>query len=177
MANAFESRVQVTGIEDLVLKAKALPPRLERKLWRKAFRAGAGVIRDSARSKVRVDTGSLKKLLVVAEGDPRKNGGSIVMSVGVAKGSFIAIRTPRGTSYKRLKKGAIKGTPNRITPSRYFHLVENGTLPHALGNGKTHPGSRPNPALRPALDEKSGAAFSTIKTIARAEFDRIVEEA
>ena len=71
-----------------------------------------------------------------------------------------------------------------VVPAKYVHLVEFGTRPHSVakgarlarkGTGKRdvnqvapfHPGARPKPFLRPALDVAKGAAARLV--IARAE--------
>lgn len=70
----------------------------------------------------------------------------------------------------------------------YAHFVEYGTEPHAVGKGsisrvfkrskrsiiqlgRTHPGARPRPFMRPAFDAKSAEALQTIVDTAREQAD------
>lgn len=160
--------VKVTGLDGIQKKLKALPKAVERKVLRSALRAGAGVIRAEARDNVAVDTGSLKKKIAVKEGDPKKYGGGVVMSVGVEKGSFFATRKrDGGVKYKRLRKGdkVQKKARGKITPARYAHLVELGTAHSA-----------PKPFLRPAVDSKKEETMAAIEKKGREAFDKAVRE-
>lgn len=64
---------------------------------------------------------------------------------------------------QKVKAKARNGSEVRYVIGSYFHsgllhLVEFGTQPHRQGQGD-HPGSRPQPFLRPAIDEGGGEAI------------------
>lgn len=87
-------------------------------------------------------------------------------------------KAPRGSGRKRNSAGSKIGhladdlqkvkAKSRTGEVRYvigsynhgpiLHLVEFGTQPHAQGKGQ-HPGSRPQPFLRPAIDEGGNQAI------------------
>lgn len=66
--------------------------------------------------------------------------------------------------------GAREGRFLGYQPSAYSHFPEYGTAPHFQPNrfgGIWHPGARPKPALRPALEQNvSAAALAYFRTIA-----------
>ena len=58
---------EIKGLKEIINKLNALPEKLENKVVRKAMRKGINEIRDSARSKVAVDTENLKKSIIIIE--------------------------------------------------------------------------------------------------------------
>ena len=56
--------VEIKGLKEIIDKLNTLPPKLENKVVRSAVRKGTNKLRDSARDKVAVDTGNLKKSIV-----------------------------------------------------------------------------------------------------------------
>jgi len=100
----------VLNFRDVRKRLEDLPKKVVSKVVRRAVYAGATVIRDTAREKVPVDTGALKKS-IVAKANTKK-GGEISASVGVARKNFV------------------KGKRAGKSPRRYAHLVEFGT-PHS----------------------------------------------
>lgn len=94
--------------------------------------------------------------------------GALHESIGVAEDERRRNRTLVGSRAGRFKK---------MVPSKYSHFPEFGTAPHYQPNrfgGIMHPGARPKPALRPALDQNiQEAAREYFKEVA-ADIERAV---
>lgn len=71
---------EIKGLEELISKLNGLPDKLETKVVRSAVRKGAILVRDKAREKVPVDTGTLKKSIKVRNN--RSGKGIISFKIG-----------------------------------------------------------------------------------------------
>ena len=134
----------IRGGRELAQVLSTLAPKLEKNIMRAALRAGAAVIREEAKANVPVLEGKLKKSIKVSA---KVKAGKIMASVKVG---------------------------GRLAP--HAHLVEFGTRPHKIEpknagalsiagvayRSVDHPGARPNPFFRPALDAKSGDAVAAV---------------
>jgi HK97 gp10 family phage protein len=129
------SEVVVKGLDDLKALLDTVTPKIQRNIMRSALRAGAKVIAAEAKSIApRGATGSLQKSISVST---RAAGGKI--------------------------------TANARATDPVAHLVEYGTKAHLIrarngfltiggyGFGKVveHPGAKPRPFMRPALDARA----------------------
>lgn len=142
------SSVQVKGLSDLQKALDTLPAKLQANVMRGALRAAGKPIAEAARSAA-----------PVAEGD-------------LAASIRIATRVKSGTVIGRVVAGG-KGSSKRGA-AYHAHLVEYGTRPHiieakppnkmlAIGFARVeHPGARPKPFMRPALDTAHGTALAAM---------------
>ena len=124
--------MQMTGDKELEKELKKLGDKLARKHLRKALNAASNPVVKSAKGKVSVDKGWLKKSL-----------GKVVKVKGKRAGARVGARNK------------ITGTDeqgNKIEPWRYSHLVELG---HIDENGNHVPAQ---PFLRPAAEETADQA-------------------
>lgn len=143
----MEDSVHVKGLSDLNSFLDQLTPKIEANVMRGALRAGMNVVKPIAQSNVHSVSGELAKGLKVGT----RRRGSMVIANLKATGRHRSIA----------------------------HLVEFGTRAHniaARANGwlsfmnvfaksVDHPGARPRPFMRPALDGQAQAA-----TIAAGEY-------
>lgn len=147
--------IHVTGLSDLQRFLDELPAKIERNVLRGAVRAGANVIKNEAKAVCPVGppsaTGARRYKLY--EGALRD---SIRVSVK-AKGGRVTASIKAGG---KLKNGA---------DVWYAHIVERGAVAHkisakkggflAIGGGVyrkvDHPGIKPQPFMRPALDARA----------------------
>lgn len=169
----MSKRVTMTfRTDDLKNQLEALKLSLSKKgATRRAMYAAGAKIRDRARQLAPVRTGALKKAIVYRDNvsrdktDPEMFYGKVTVSSGAFE------VTARGKA-KRLKKGAAaKGA--KINPRKYAHLVEFGTSGHSVRKGsrkgsrppleKPHPGGKPRPFLRPALQTEASGAVDAFK--------------
>lgn len=134
--------LQVKGLKELQRTLRKLPRATGRAAVRRALKKGARPVLDEARRLVPAKTGQLRDSLTTRSAGGGREG--------------VAIRVgPSGPA------------------ARYAHLVEFGTAPHVIrarharslaigpvlvGKAVQHPGARPRPFLRPALDAKQGEA-------------------
>lgn len=135
------SNVNIKGGKELMAFLSELPAKMERNIMRSALNQGAKVIQAEAKSNVPVDSGELRD--------------SLKRSTRVRRGKVTA----------------------KVTSKLFYaHFVEFGTAAHRitgkdggplffggkLVKGANHPGSRPHPFLRPALDSKSNDAIRAV---------------
>jgi HK97 gp10 family phage protein len=134
----------IIGGRELDALLQSLPVKVERNILRAALRAGAAELREEARRNVPVDEGDLRASIRVTT------------------------RSRRGTVYASVKAGG-KRAP-------HWHWIEFGTKAHkikpkrqealsfggAIAGEVDHPGSRPKPYMRPALDSKAQAAIAAV---------------
>lgn len=141
------SDVQVKGLSELQKALDTLPTKIQNNIMRGALRAGSKLIKNEAAARVPVESGLLSSSLRIST---RNRDGKVQASVSVGGAT---------------KKGAII--------ARHAHLVEFGTKPHIIEAkpGKTlaigvsrvnHPGSKPQPFMRPALDLTQSAAITAV---------------
>ncbi len=146
--------VHVTGLSQLQAFLDQLPVKIQKNVMRGALRAGMNVVKPVAQSDIHSISGALAKSLYVSTR---------------TKGSTVTATLSAGRGFGK------KGTPARNLPL----WVEFGTAAHnvAAKAGKSlaflnvfrkdihHPGARPKPFMRPALDQQAQPAV-----IAAAEY-------
>lgn len=135
------SLVHVKGLDQLDKFLQELPVKLERNVLRGALRAGAKVIHQVAAGNIRRDSGELAASLKVST---RAHAGEVKATV------YTKVFYARFVEY---------GTrPHRIEPKNRRALALGGGFVGAVD----HPGARPHPFLRPALDTQAGAAVVAV---------------
>ncbi|MGP1675928.1 MAG: HK97-gp10 family putative phage morphogenesis protein [Burkholderiales bacterium] len=131
----------IKGLSDLNKFLQDLPVKLEKNILRSALRAGAKVMQTQAKANVPVQSGDLKKSIKIGT---RARGGRVTASVK--------------------------------TKLWYAKWVEYGTRAHNIAAKKNgwlsfmgifakevmHPGAKPHPFLRPALDATASAAVIAV---------------
>lgn len=141
------SDVKVKGLSELQKALDTLPTKIQNNIMRGALRAGSKLIKDEAAGRVPVESGLLASSLRIST---RNRNGQVQASVSVGGAT---------------KRGSIV--------ARHAHLVEFGTKPHVIEAkaGKTlaigvkrvnHPGAKPQPFMRPALDLTQGQAIAAV---------------
>jgi HK97 gp10 family phage protein len=167
---------------DLRAKLADLKAKLPESINRRALNAAAAVVRDRARELVPVRTGALKKS-IISDTKRTRDRKSYYGRVTIKSGTYsiiekISKRGKKSTRLVRDSKG--KGLPKgRIRPRNYAAQVETGTASHSVRAGSTkkrprpskdkaHPGSRPQPFMRPAFQEKQAEAIAKYVEVARA---------
>lgn len=141
----MEIKYNISGAKELEDALKKLPDIAAKKVAQGAMRAGANVFKKAAQENVPVESGDLKKAIVVRQD---KIGQSTVnYSVGITgKPRFYAHLVEFGTA------------PHIIRPDKQ----------KALSNGRFfveeihHPGARAHPFLRPAFDNNQEAVLAKI---------------
>ena len=152
------AEIHVTGLAELQKFLDELSPKIERNILRGALRAGANVIKATAKANCPI-------------GPPNKENAKLY---GGYEGSLqasirVGTRAKGGKVTAYVKAGGKNGGK---ADAYYAHMVEWGTRPHvisakpghmlAFGGGflhsVDHPGTKPHPFMRPALDTQAANA-------------------
>jgi HK97 gp10 family phage protein len=190
MAFKVSTKIDAGEVADLVKTLMELDKKVARKALRKGLQEGAKLVLKDARSFVPTETKSLKKALGTKL-KSFKSGAVIVALVGPRKDA-----KGKPAKYRRRVLVKTKGGGQREmwrNPVKYAHLVEFGTRPHALvkgarlirknGKGGTHqrgvlhPGAKPSPFLRPALDKNKSWAKQAIINMLKIALDSVKKKA
>lgn len=149
----------VKGLSDLYAFMQALPVKVERNILRSALRAGTNEIKAEAQAQLaahgNVKTGQLAKGLKVST---RAKGG-VVTATLKAKGKHAHI------AHWIEFTGA---APHVIKGKKGGGLSFGGKAFKAIN----HPGFKPRPFLRPALDSKAGAAVVAVGNAIKARLTK-----
>lgn len=130
--------IKVTGLDELNRYLQELPVKMERNVLRGALRQAANVIKPVAAANIHNVSGELAKSLKVRTGS---KGGKVTAHV------YTRVFYAPLVEYK----GA---APHTIKPKNKRALVINGQV----FRWAQHPGMKPHPFMRPALDTMAQAA-------------------
>ena len=134
------TETHVKGLAELQKFLDQLPAKLEANVMRSALRAGANIVKAQARQNVPVKTGKLRDGLKVSTSSRRGRVTAKVKATG--KHAHIAPWLEYGTA------------AHKITAKKGKGLFFGGLFV----KGVQHPGFRPKPFMRPALDSKAQEA-------------------
>ena len=133
--------VHVKGLDELSKFLDELVPKMQKNIMRGALRAGAGPIRDQAKDNAPEQTGELKKGIKIST---RSKGSTVSARVAVTgKHAFVA-------HWLEFTGAA----PHWIKPRARKSLFLAGLAREVVH----HPGFRPKPFMRPALDAQATSA-------------------
>lgn len=130
------SEIKIRGMSEIRRALKKLPQELRATSERAALREGAKEILTSAKAKVAVDTGNLRKALGVS------------VRVGKRGGGYARVGARSGVKYesKKGKKTGRKARAGRVIHAEeYAWYLEHGTAKQAA-----------NPFMRPAVETSKG---------------------
>lgn len=134
-----DSTIRVTGLRELNQFLETLPAKMQANVMRGSLRAGVKVIQPVAKANVNSVSGLLAAGLKIST---RSRGGTVTASLrATGKHAYIAPWVEFGTKAHPIPKRGVIGTILAIG-GRFFRSVE-------------HPGARPKPFLRPALDSQA----------------------
>ena len=142
------SEIHIHGLAELQKMLDSIPAKLEANIMRGALRAGAKVIEAEAKANVPIASGVLRDSIRVSA---RRKGSTVTASIKAGG------KTKSGDAF-------------------YARFVEFGTAAHVI-KGKVggwlsfgglftksvqHPGAKPQPFMRPALDAKAEQAIVAV---------------
>lgn len=163
MANS--TRLRIEGLADLEKALDNLSKSTGRSVLRRSMRKAAEPMAEMARTLAPVKTGKLRdsiKFGSLLNGSQRKLQRKLTVEERAAVELFL------GPSY-------VKGSGGRVG-----HLVEFGTAPHLNGGlfpGTMHPGTAPQPFMRPAFDAEARPTINRLKPILWAEIGKAAARA
>jgi HK97 gp10 family phage protein len=150
---------KLKGTDQLVAFLTDLPQVMQQKMLRGAARAGAEVIADEARTLVPVENGDLRASIKSGAARRGDQIAGVVQTEG--KGAFVAPWVEFGTAAHIISvagrssaDGAAVARANRRSKSEGLKIGAAFVGPTVM-----HPGSRPKPFLRPALEAKRDEAI------------------
>ena len=129
--------MHVTGLSDLQQFLDTLTPKLEANIMRGALRAGMKPVQTDAKARVEVVSGQLRDGLKIST---RIKGGTVMARLrATGKHAYVAHWVEFGTA------------PHYIKPKKAKALAVAGGFSEVVH----HPGARPYPFMRPALDSQA----------------------
>jgi HK97 gp10 family phage protein len=153
----------ISGLRELDAMMKALPAKIERNVMRGAIRAGQKVIHDAAKGNLRangsVDSGELERSVRIRFKRKSERFGWIraYVMAGNEK-AYYAHFVEYGTASYYSGNGRSTRKPYEITPKVAGSLFLGGIFRESV----EHPGIRPKPFMRPAVDNNSDAAIAAV---------------
>lgn len=167
---------KVTGFKELEAAFLEIDKAATRKsVARRALKIAGEPVAEGMRSRAAVDDGDLRDSILVTtkiRGEAGKAAYAQTMRK-TAGNKALAVKSMREA--RRAAKGSIPPVVMFIGPSTrafHAHFVEFGTKPHinsGLFAGSQHPGTAPQPFIRPAWDATSGTALDLIGDVMRQE--------
>lgn len=153
----------ISGLRELDLMMKQLPANIEKNIMRGALRAGQNVFAKAAKSNLRqngsVDSGELERSVRVRFKRQSERFGFIRSYVlAGSKKAFYAHWVEYGTATFYTGNGRTVGGAYEITPKVAGSLLLGGLLRDSV----MHPGIRPKPFMRPAVDENFDTAVNRV---------------
>ncbi|MTH76316.1 HK97 gp10 family phage protein [Paracoccus aestuariivivens] len=155
--------MNIQGLADLEKALDNLSKSVNRSVLRKSLRKAAGPMRDMAKSLAPVDDGELRDSVIIG-GLLNKSQKSKHRKLTADERSSIELFV--GPSYKLGAGG------------RHGHLVEFGTEPHIVGGvfaGAQHPGTAPQPFMRPAFDAEARPTVDRLAPLLWAEIEAAIK--
>lgn len=169
-------KVKLSGFKELEAALLDLDKAATRKtVARNTLKKAGAPVADAMRSKAPVDEGVLAKSIMVStkiKGEAGKAAYAKTMRE-TAGNKALAVKSMRDA--RRAVKGSIPPVMMFVGPGdRAFHahMVEFGTAPHINGGkfaGSQHPGTSPQPFVRPAWDATKDEVLRRISDELRAQ--------
>lgn len=158
-------RLKIEGLADLEKSLDNLSKAVGRNVLRRSMRKAAEPMAEMARELAPVRTGKLRESIKfgsLLNGSQRKLQRKLTLEERTAIELFL------GPSY-------VKGSGGRVG-----HLVEFGTKPHLNGGlfpGTMHPGTAPQPFMRPAFDAEARPTIDRLGPILWSEIEKAAARA
>lgn len=159
--------VTVYGLKELDTALKQFSAKVEAKILRGGLRAGAKVIQKLAQEKCPVDSGNLRKTIRVSTSG-RRGEMKAKISAGGKNGVIYAGMVEFGTATFYTGKGKSKRRAYQIKPlTKKALAIDGGAFASA-----EHPGIKPQPFMRPALDEGAEKAVQKMAEYIRQRIEK-----
>ncbi len=163
------SETYINGLADLHKALQDLPGKIEGNIMRGALRAGQKVFQQAAQQAVPVNHGDLRNSIKIKfKGRSQKYGWVRMHLLAGDKTAWYAHLIEYGTASYYTGKGRTVGGPYQIKPKKAKGLIFGGSV-HA---GAIHPGIKPQPFMRPALDRNQAQALEATAEYIRKRLPR-----
>ncbi len=150
---------QIQGLDELKRQLDTLPAKIEGNVMRGALRAGVNVLKKEAEAHVPVKTGALRKSIRISFARKSQQYGWLRAHLKAGnKDAWYAHLIEYGTASYYSGTGSTVAGPYDIRASKGKSLFFAGLFSQAI----THPGIRPQPFMRPALDKAAAPALDAV---------------
>lgn len=150
---------QIQGLDELKRQLDTLPAKIEGNVMRGALRAGVNVLKKEAEAHVPVKTGALRNSLRISFARKSQQYGWLRAHLKAGnKDAWYAHLIEYGTASYYSGTGSTVGGPYDIRASKGKSLFFAGLFAQVI----THPGIRPQPFMRPALDKAAAPALDAV---------------
>lgn len=147
----------VSGLSDLYKLLQTLPAVAEGNVMRGGLRAGLRVIQKEAQALVAIDEQDLRNSLRIRLLRRSVKRGWVRMQlVAGGRSAPNSHWVEYGTASYYAGKGRSVGRPYKIKPKKAGALLFGGKVREVV----THPGARPKPYMRPAIDRRQADAIA-----------------
>lgn len=178
------TEIKTKGLAELQKMLNTLPAKMEKNILRGAMRAGAKPVLAAAKQGAAVASGELRDSLRITDGVKKGNRSQVYAAVTTAKkvkrgqvdaagasDAFYAKFVEFGTDPHLIKVEdnekpryvTRRGTVKKQSMKTINKMVKTGSLvigKNFVGPVVSHPGAKPHPFMRPALDTQAGAAVT-----------------
>lgn len=172
---ATETRIE--GMAELHKLLQGLPAKVEGNVMRGALRAGQKVFMEAAKAAVPVDKGALRDSIKISFRARSQKHGVVRMHLQAGgKTAWYAHIIEYGTASYYTGKGRTVGKPYTIKPkegSKVGALFFGGVMREAV----QHPGIKPRPFMRPAVDGYSQQAIDATANYIRTRLPKELKKA
>ena len=154
--------LRMYGVKELDAILRELPTATARATVRRVAIKAMQPVAETAKRMAPVDTGGLRDSIVVSTKLTKRQAKEARRENALGRHGTAAIHVYAGSDLPRA------------------HLVEFGTAPHINGGkfkGSKHPGTAPNPFMRPAWDYTKDAVFEGLADSLREEIARVLGRA
>lgn len=169
------AETNITGLDELYKQLQNLPTSIEVNVMRGALRAGLNQIKRVAEARVPQDSGALRKSIRIrADRKALKRGVVRLNLVAGNKEAFYAHLVEYGTASFYTGTGKTVGGAYKITPKGEGKGLAFGG---GVVSSVTHPGIKPQPFMRPAVDEAGQSAFEAARAYIAKRLPKEIEKA
>jgi HK97 gp10 family phage protein len=161
------NEIKIEGLAELNKMLQLLPAKIERNILRGGLRAGAAVFRDKAKVNVPAQMQSLRRSIRITTN--ARSGRVMATVVAGSRDAYYAHWVEYGTASYYTGKGRSVGQPYAIRPrggaaALRFNNIYTGSV--------IHPGVRPKPYMRPAVDAGTDEALRAMVDYMKSRIER-----
>lgn len=169
------AEIKTKGLAELQKILNQLPAKIEANIMRGALRAGLAIVRDAAKANINSVSGALASTIRVSTRLDRKNGkvtASLKAGAPKTRKIYWAHFVEYGTRAHHISvpyaaKMINSRRSQKLGGEVREHIKTFNTRQRSLkigrqyvGPGVFHPGAKPKPFMRPAMDDNAGAAVT-----------------
>lgn len=181
------SNIEITGLSDLYAQLQQLSGKIESNVMRGALRAGLQVVRTAAINNVPVQDGDLRdSIRISARRRSMKYGWVRMHLVAGNDVAYYANMVEFGTAQhiirakerptRKTRRGTVKG----LSIKTMNKMLNSGSLKiggRYVGASVLHPGARPAPFMRPAIDGSQQQALEAMRDYIAKRLPREIKKA